>query len=310
MCDRKTNRRDFCRAAAGLAAAGCLPATCRGKDDSFRLKYIVASSLYGRMKLDDVLGEVRKTGAEYIDIWPERHANHREQIEAMGRQEFAAMLKRHRVKLGMLTRYDLGPFKLTDEMQSGKELGASVIICGSKGPRNLRGQALKTAVRDFIEAMKPHLAVAEPLGITIGIENHANSLINSADSIRWFGELTPSPGLGIALAPYHFPQDPKLIAGLIADLDRRLVHFYGWQHGAGCMEKLPKEQELLQMPGRGKLDFIPIVAGLKKINYNGWTEIFMHPVPRGIPILPTAREVTAEINRSRLYLENCLKKIN
>ncbi len=75
----------------------------------------------------------------------------------------------------------------------------------------------------------------------------------------------------------------------------------------GCMKKLPKEQELLQMPGRGKLDFVPIVGALKKINYNGWTSIFMHPVPRGIPILPTAREVTAEINRSRLYLEDCLK---
>ena len=266
--------------------------------------------MYGRMKLDDVLGEVRRTGAEYIDIWPERHANHREQIEAMGCRQFATMLKRHRVKLGMLTHYDLGPFKLTDEMQFGKELGASVIICGSKGPRNLQGRALKTAVGEFIEAMKPHLAVAQRLGITIGIENHSNSLINSADSIRWFGELASSTRLGIALTPYHLPQDPKLIAGLITDLDRRLVHFYAWQHGMGCMEKLPKEQELLQMPGRGKLDFIPIVAGLKKINYNGWTEIFMHPVPRGIPILPTAREVTAEINRSRLYLEDCLTKTN
>ncbi len=266
--------------------------------------------MYGRMKLADVLGEVGRTGAEYIDIWPEGHANHREQIEAMGRQEFATMLKQHRARLGILTHYDLGPFKLRDEMQFARELGASILICGSKGPRNLRGQALKTAVREFIEAMKPHLAVAEPLGITIGIENHSNSLINSADSIRWFGELASSAGLGIALAPYHLPQEAELIAGLITGLDRRLVHFYGWQHGMGCMEKLPKEQELLQMPGRGKLDFVPIVAALKKINYNGWTEIFMHPVPRGIPILPTAQEVTAEINRSRLYLENCLAKTN
>jgi hypothetical protein len=45
---------------------------------------------------------------------------------------------------------------------------------------------------------------------------------------------------------------------------------------------------------------------LADIHYQGWTEIFMHPVPRGIPILPTAAEVTAEINRSRAYLEKCL----
>ena len=67
---------------------------------------------------------------------------------------------------------------------------------------------------------------------------------------------------------------------------------------------MPKEQELLQMPGRGDLDFRLIVKALKQVNYDGFTEIFMHPVPRGIPILPTATEVTAEINRSRGYLES------
>ena len=71
----------------------------------------------------------------------------------------------------------------------------------------------------------------------------------------------------------------------------------------GCHEKLPKEQELLQLPGKGDLDFLLLVDALRKINFRGWTEIFMHPVPRGIPILDTASDVTAELERSRLYLE-------
>ena len=57
------------------------------------------------------------------------------------------------------------------------------------------------------------------------------------------------------------------------------------------------------MPGRGELDSRPRVAALRKIEYRGWTEIFMHPVPRGVPILETPNQVTAEINRSRDYLE-------
>ena len=85
--------------------------------------------------------------------------------------------------------------------------------------------------------------------------------------------------------------------------------FYAWQHGMGCMKKLPKEQELLQMPGRGKLDFTPIVGALKAIGYNGFTSIFMHPVPRGIPILPTAAKCTAEINRARAYLDKCVASV-
>ena len=84
------------------------------------------------------------------------------------------------------------------------------------------------------------------------------------------------------------------------------MHFYAWQHGHGCAKKLPKEEELLQRPGRGELDFQPIVEALREIDYKGWTEIFMHPVPRGIPILATTAKCSEEINRSRKHLEGLL----
>jgi sugar phosphate isomerase/epimerase len=307
---RKLNRREFCKTLAIAPVAAGLGAKLRpGKDGTFKLRYIVASSMYGRMKLSEILPEVRRAGAEYIDIWPEGHANQREQIKEMGHQKFAAMLELHSIKLGILTRYDLGPFALKDEILVAKKLGGSMVICGSRGPGNLKGDALKDEVRKFIEKAKPQIDAAEQTGITIGIENHSNSLISSPDSIKWFAEFAPSRHIGIALAPYHLPQEPALITRLIADLGKSLVHFYAWQYGMGCHKKLPKEQELLQMPGRGKLDFVPIVSTLKKINYNGWTEVFMHPVPRGIPILKTTSQVTAEINRSRSYLEDCLTKV-
>ena len=94
----------------------------------------------------------------------------------------------------------------------------------------------------------------------------------------------------------------------VEDLGPGLAHFYAWQHGMGCHKKLPKAQELLQMPGRGNLDFTPIVRALKQINFNGFTSIFMHPVPRGIPILEDAVACTAEINRARAYLDKYLER--
>ena len=60
------------------------------------------------------------------------------------------------------------------------------------------------------------------------------------------------------------------------------------------------------MPGRGKLDFKPILGALNAINYKGLTSIFMHPVPRGVPILADAASCTAEINRARRYLDGCI----
>ncbi|MDH4240771.1 MAG: sugar phosphate isomerase/epimerase [Phycisphaerae bacterium] len=310
MTERKFPRREFCKTLAFVPLAASLGVARRpGNKGTFKLRYIVGSSMYGRMKLSEILPEVRRAGAEYIDIWPEGHANQREQIEEMGHQQFAAMLKRHRVKLGILTRYDLGPFNLKEEIEVAKKLGGSLVVCGSRGPGNLKGDALKAAVRTFIEKAKPQIDAAEQTGITIGIENHSNSLIQSPDSMRWFAELNTSGHIGIALAPYHLPQEPELIAQLITDLDKSLVHFYAWQYGMGCHKKLPKEQELLQLPGRGKLNFVPIISALRKINYRRWTEVFMHPIPRGIPIRKITTQVTAEINRSRLYLDACLKKV-
>jgi len=264
--------------------------------------------MYGKLPLSEILPEVRKTGARHIDIWPEHHANQREQIQTMGHEQFVIMLKQYQVELGMITRYDLGPFDLQDEIRIVERLGGSMVISGSSGPRNLKGQTLKTAVRGFVEKMKPHVEAAERAGVVIGIENHANSLIDLPDAIQWFAEFSPSRFLGIALAPYHLPQNPGLIADLIVNLGEKLIHFYAWQHGHGCHKKLPKEQELMQMPGRGDLDFVPILTALKKINYTGWTEVFMHPVPRGIPIMPTAGEVTDQINQAQNYLEKCLSK--
>lgn len=67
--------------------------------------------------------------------------------------------------------------------------------------------------------------------------------------------------------------------------------------------------EMRQMPGfGGGLDYKPIVKALRDIRFSGWVEIFMHPTPRGVPILPTAREITDAINRSRRYVEACVRE--
>ena len=302
------HRREFCKRVAAGAAAALAPAALCAAQEEFALSYIVASSLYGRLPLAEILPELRKAGAKHIDIWPEGHANQREQIEKMGHKAFAALLTKHKAKLGMLTHYNLGPFGLQPQMPFAKQFGAKILISGAHGPRGLKGKALKAAVAEFLEQMKPHVAAAEKHGLTIGIENHWGSLIKSPDSMRWFAELRPSKHIGIALAPYHLPSKADLIARLITDLGPGMVHFYAWQHGKGCHKPMPREQEHMQMPGRGPMDFTPIVAALKKADYKGWTSVFMHPTPRGIPIMDTAAEVTAEIVRAQKYLEKCLAK--
>ena len=294
-----------------LAVAAAAPVLARAAQPApFKLRYILSSAMYGEMPLDVILPEVAKTGSEAIDIWCKVHGNQREQITAMGDDAFAALLAKHRVKLGVSTRYPLGPTGLQDEMRWMQRFGGGIIVTGSKGPREPQGAAAKTAVRDFLELMKPHLAVAEETGVVIAVENHDKQLLYHPDSLRYFAELNRSRHLGVAFAPHHLHAWSDQIPALLRELGAGQIPFmYFQEHSDGIRQKAPKEIEMRQLPGYGPLDYRPIVKALRDIRYAGYVEIFMHPTPRGIPILPTVAEITGAINRSRAYVEQCLREV-
>jgi sugar phosphate isomerase/epimerase len=266
--------------------------------------------MYGNLPLATVLEEVRGTGTQELDLWAKIHGTQHAEAETLGRETLLARLKEHGVSVPFTTRYDLGPFQLTDEINFVRDLGGRAIVTGAKGPAKLAGTALRDTVQHFVELLKPPLAQAEMAGLRILVENHTDTLIESADSLLWLAEFGQGLPLGIALAPYHLPQDPALIARLIQSMAGKLSLFYGWQYGRGCMKPMPKTEELKQLPGRGTLDFSLILRALRKINYTGWTEILMHPTPRGLPILETAGAVTAEINRAQGYLNRLIAQLD
>ncbi|QDV43066.1 Xylose isomerase-like TIM barrel [Stieleria neptunia] len=296
------------RTALALAASASLSfaRASQAAPSPFQFRYALASCMYGYTPLAEILPEAEKIGASGIDIWPKVHGDQREQLDALGEDRFAAMLREHDVELSCITQYKLGPFGIDDEIRLAERLGCKLIVTGGSGPRNLKGAALKEAIAAFLKKLTPTIKLARDHGVRIAIENHENNLIHDADSLRYLVDLAPADAIAVAFAPYHLPQDNEVLCRLLRDLGDSVAVFYAWQHGMGCKTKLPKEQELLQMPGRGDLDFGPIVKTLAEMQFDGWTEIFMHPVPRGIPILATTDKVTAEINRSRKYLEQHL----
>lgn len=295
-----TNRRRFLQSLSACAIAPAFAA-----EPPWKLNYMLASAMYGNLPLAEILPEVKKTGATGIELWPKKHGTQREEMDAVGHDKFAAMLKEHGLTFGGTTRYDLGPFRLTEEIPVVKKMGGKFIVTGGAGDYKVSPEQLKRNVKAFVEKMKPHAALAAENGVTLGIENHINNLIDTPDSLRWLADdIRSIPGIGIALAPYHLPQDSALLADLIKHIDQKMTLFYAWEHGMGCMKAMPKEEEIQQLPGRGKLDWKPLLQALQAIRFTGPTEIFMHPTPRGIPILPTAAETTAEIVRAKNHLDS------
>ena len=307
---RHTSRRRFLRDAAGLAAgiAGGAAGRAAGPASVWRPRWILASALYGGFPLAEILPEVRKTGATSIDLWPKPHGSQREEVDTLGVEKVREMLAAAGVTLGGIACYKVGAFNLAGEFAIAKRLGAEspVLVCTAPGDGGATGDDLAGAVREFLKNLGPSIAAAEEAGGVIAIENHSHSLLQTADGIRRFADAVRSDRVGVALAPHHLPQDAELLAAVASDLGSRLKFVYAQQHGKGSKEKLPKEDELLQMPGRGPLDFGPLMRELAATRFAGPVEIFMHPVPRGVPILDTVAAITAEVSRSRAALEASL----
>ena len=312
----KVSRRHFLGLTAGAAAlagsglssrvvtaASAAPAP---KSETFRLRYVLATNQYGTLPIAEIVPEVHRTRSEGLDVWAGRWGNQREQIDALGHEKFAGILKQHRVQVSTYTCMDPGFQRCEPHMRAMLKFGGNMIVAGfpSGGPgaKDLRGDALRRGIHGSMEKLKPIIAVAGELGVKLAIENHLNGLLEPPESLNMLADAATDKHVGIAFAPFHLPQDPVLLGKLVGDLGEKLFYYYAWQYGDGS-GNLPPEAQKKQLPGVGPLDFKPMLAALKRNRFNGWTAIFMHPTPRGSPQHPTVPEVSAQINRSRDYLD-------
>lgn len=306
-------RRRMMSSVGGVGALALAPRVVRAEKKPFELRLVLSSALYGNLPLDEVLASVKKTGAGSVDIWRQVHATHREQITEMGDERFQAKLKNYETTMSVSTCYPLGPFRQDAELRWVKKNGGHMTICGSgrMGNADPVGPEAKRQVKAFFEKLKPHSELAEELGVTMAIENHKNSMLSSPDSMRYFKEFNPSKNVGVAFAPHHLYDAVEEIPKLITDLGREMIPFFYFQeHHPSSKKKMGPEEERKQLPGFGTLDYVPVMAALKKIGFEGLAEIFMHPVPRGIPVLPTADAINDLINQSRRYLSKCLAQVS
>ncbi|MEJ1973926.1 MAG: hypothetical protein WDM96_16125 [Lacunisphaera sp.] len=226
MISPRMTRRRFL-AAGLLGGASCLLGKAAvAPSGGFALRYLLGSSLYGNLPLTAVLAEMNRADVRALDLWARVHGTQREEAEALGHDRLLALLQSHRVRVPVTTRYDLGPFQLDAEIPFLRRLEGEIIVTGSRGPAGLAGAPLRAAVKNFVELLKPQLAAAGEAGLTLAIENHGDALIESPDSLRWLAEYSQGLPLGIALAPYHLPQDAAMLGSLIRDLGPKLVLFY------------------------------------------------------------------------------------
>lgn len=308
-------RRDFVRgstaALVGTLGVSSAPRMAAAQQE-YKPRYVLSTSLYGTLPIAEIVEQVVALGCDGLDIWAGRWGNQREQVDAMGHEAFSALLAQKRTRVCCYTCMDTGmTSKAEAPLRAMRKLGGDTVVAmlsGTGGDKDKRGDDLSRAVRAQVEKLKPLIAVAGETGAHLAIENHSGGVLATRDAILWLMEMIPEKHVGMALAPYHLPQEPETLGRLVGDLGERMKFFYAWQHGDGSGD-IPQPQQRKQLPGVGPLDFKPMLAALKRQRYAGWFSVFMHPTPRGAPVHPTLAETTKELQRAHAFIASELAKV-
>jgi len=252
------------------------------------MRLSTSSIHYMHLPIERACEEIAKLGFEGVDVWS-AHAGcpHLDDVQdRLGAKGLKELLGKTKLELFAFSVYR-GGYPRYAELLGGA--GGGVAVRGSSRP--CEPSELQTRMREFLEALKPDVELAEQHNGYLAIENHGHALLDSVDSFKAFVDLNRSPRLGIALAPYHVQGLKQSVEEAIAICGKQLFFFYAWQRGPGTS----------QLPGHGPTDFTPWISALAKAGYGGFVNPFMHGE------LGT-EEMSAALVKSRDYLLKCAKE--
>ncbi len=143
-------------------------------------------------------------------------------------------------------------------------LGGKVMVLGSPKQRNLLpGVTYDDAEAYAVEVLHLVMPSCAEHGVTIAVEPlgpaEGDFMLTAKSGIR-LAEMVDSPHCKLHLDVKAMSSEGGPIADIIRDSRQWMVHFHA------------NDPNLLG-PGMGNIDFRPIFAALKEINYDGWVSV-------------------------------------
>ncbi len=144
------------------------------------------------------------------------------------------------------------------------DLGGQILVLGSPMQRNLLpGVSYDDAEAYAVEVLHATVPACKDFGVTIGVEPlgpaEGDFIPNAEAGIR-LAQLVGSPHCRLHLDVKAMTSEDRPIPDIIRESRPWLVHFHA------------NDPNLLG-PGMGNVDFRPIFAVLKEINYTGWASV-------------------------------------
>ncbi len=277
------------------------------------MKFAICNETFGDRSFADTFSTIAKLGYTGVEIAPFTFAPHYEpfdllklpaerfvEVRTMAEDAGLEIIGLHwllaKTEGYYLTSPDPTVRRRTAEYLSKlaevcADLGGKVMVLGSPKQRNLLpGVSYEDAEAYAVEVLHGAIGACKQYGVTIAVEPlgpaEGDFMLTAQSGIR-LAKLVNSPHCKLHLDVKAMSSEGKPIPDIIRDSREWIVHFHA------------NDPNLLG-PGMGDVDFKPIFAALKQINYQGWVsvEVFKYePSPDDIArqSIEHMRRVEAEL---------------
>lgn len=265
------------------------------------MRYAICNETFLDWPFEKAFDFARECGYEGIEIAPFTIANDardissakrkevRKQAEAAGLDVVGLHWLLAKTEGYYLTSPESGVRQATSEYlcelaRLCRDLGGDVLVLGSPQQRNLLpGVSMDQAMDYAAEVLRGAVPVLEETGVVLAVEPlgpaEGDFLNHAADGVKLMG-MVDSPQCRLHLDCKAMSSEPQPIADVIRANAAYMQHFH-----ANDANKLG--------PGFGEIDFVPIFAALKEVDYQGWVSVEVFDYTPGIERL--ARESIANM---------------
>lgn len=257
------------------------------------MRFAICNEIYQGWKLADTLAHAATLGYAGVEIAPFTLANSVSDISAAERQHIRELASRNNITIvglhwllvkpeGLyLNHTDAGIRKRTanyfvELVDCCADLGGTIMVVGSPKQRNVMAgvshqQAWDWTAATFRDAVKR----AEDRGVTICFEPlspaETNFINTAAEAIEFVKPFT-SRAFQIILDVKAMCSESKPIPQIIRESTPCFAHFHA-------------NDKNLKGPGFGDVDFEPIAAALREVNYNGYVSVEVFKFEEGPEVI-------------------------
>ena len=245
------------------------------------MKFAICNEIFQGWKMEETIAYVAKAGYDALEIAPFTIAKYVTEIPAAERQKIRETAQRFGIAIsgihwvlvqadGMYVTHPDSAVRertsryFSDLVDFCAVLGGKIIVVGSPKQRNIMDGVSAEQAWDWATAVfRQAVMRAEQREITICFEplapSETNFINTAAEAIRFVQQLH-TPHFKIILDVKAMSSEAKPIPQIIRESSPNFAYFHA-------------NDKNLKGPGFGDVDFKPIAAALKQVNYNGYISV-------------------------------------